>query len=225
MKHKNAHLLVGHWTRLRKGRAVPDQSDFDPRAIKPMLAHTFVIDASNPAQPLYRLAGTSLCQHFGGELKGTSFLDHWETNSATALTSLLRQGLRLKQPLCLLAIGAVLDAGMFEIETLLVPVAVRGGEPARYIGIMQVLGDTRSLYGRTIEFERLVGSQFIHEDAPVAKSRRMLPSGEITSLRQHPKAPHLRLVVSREAPERFEGEIIVAEVMEALARDDSKLVS
>src|SRR5579872_6867691 len=38
MKHKNSHLLVGYWGRLRKGRAVPDQTDIDPRAIKRMLS-------------------------------------------------------------------------------------------------------------------------------------------------------------------------------------------
>jgi len=227
MKHKNAHLLVGYWMRLKRGRAVPDQSDFDPRAIKPMLAHTFVLDATNPSQPIYRLAGTSLCQRFGGELKQTGFLEHWETNSASALASLMRQSLRQRQPLCLLAIGAALDAGMFEIETLLVPVAVNGGAPTRFIGVMQVLGDAAALYGRTIEFERLVGSQFVREEAAVQLQRRMPRPGEVTTIKQHPKAPHLRLVISRDEAEHFEGEIVIAEVMDALSRrnDDSKLVS
>ena len=34
MKHRNSHLLVGYWSRLRKGRDVPDQTDIDPRAIR-----------------------------------------------------------------------------------------------------------------------------------------------------------------------------------------------
>lgn len=227
MKHKNAHLLVGYWMRLRKGRAVPDQSDFDPRAIKPMLAHTFVLDAANPSQPIYRLAGTSICQLFGGERKQTDFLEHWEPNSASALSSLLRQALRLRQPICLLAIGAAFDAGMFEIETLLVPVSVSGGAPTRFIGVMQVLGDTTMLYGRSIEFERLVGSNFIREDVPVLSPKRLARPAQVTTIKQHPKAPHLRLVVSHDEPEHFEGEMILAEVMDALSRrdDDSKLVS
>jgi len=29
MKHKNSHLLVGYWSRLRKGREVPAQGDID----------------------------------------------------------------------------------------------------------------------------------------------------------------------------------------------------
>ena len=67
MKHKNSHLLVGYWSRLRKGRDVPDQTDIDPRAIKRMLPYVFILDAENPSRPIYRLAGTSLCERFGFE--------------------------------------------------------------------------------------------------------------------------------------------------------------
>src|SRR6185312_3268876 len=104
MKHKNSHLLVGYWSRLRKGRDVPDQTDIDPRAIKRLLSYTFILDCENPARPIYRLAGTALCERFGFELKGTSFLAHWESQSGMSLASLLRQSLKLAQPVCLSSI-------------------------------------------------------------------------------------------------------------------------
>ena len=110
MKHKNSHLLVGYWSRLRAGRDVPDQSDIDPRDIKRLLAYTFILDCENPARPTYRLAGTSLCERFGFELKGTGFLAHWESRSSLALASLLRQALKSRQPLCLSSIAATADS-------------------------------------------------------------------------------------------------------------------
>ena len=76
MKHKNSHLLVGYWSRLRSSRAVPDQADIDPRQIKRLLSYTFILDCENPQRPVYRLAGTGLCERFGFELKGTGFLAH-----------------------------------------------------------------------------------------------------------------------------------------------------
>src|SRR6202012_5590854 len=88
MKHKNSHLLVGYWSRLRRGRAVPDQTDIDPRQLKRMLSQVFILDVENAARPIYRLAGTGLCERFGFELKGTGFLAHWEAQSAQALSSL-----------------------------------------------------------------------------------------------------------------------------------------
>jgi len=106
MKHKNSHLLVGYWSRLRKGRDVPDQTDIDPRAIKRLLSYTFILDCENPGRPVYRLAGTALCERFGFELKGTGFLAHWEAQSGLSLSTLLRQALKLRQPVCISSVAA-----------------------------------------------------------------------------------------------------------------------
>jgi hypothetical protein len=202
MKHKNSHLLVGYWSRLRKGRAVPDQTDIDPRAIKRMLSQVFILDVENPQRPIYRLAGTALCQRFGFELKGTGFLAHWEPQSSLALASLLRQALKLKQPVCLTSIGASADCGMVEIETVLCPVSFNGEEPTRFIGLIQILSDQTQLGGKPIAFQRLAASQLIREDDPLPSFDSLppppasMPPGP-PSLRNHPRAPHLRLVVSQ----------------------------
>src|SRR5450432_2698446 len=168
MKHKNSHLLVGYWSRLRKGRDVPAQGDIDPRAIKRLLSYVFILDCANPARPIYRLAGTGLCERFGFELKGTSFLGHWESQSGLALASLLRQALKLGQPLCLSSIAATADNGMVELETILTPVSLSGGTPTRFFGMVQMLSDPAPLLGRSIAYERLVGSQLIQEDEPLS---------------------------------------------------------
>jgi hypothetical protein len=202
MKHKNSHLLVGYWSRLRKGRDVPDQTDIDPRAIKRLLSYTFILDYENPARPVYRLAGTALCERFGFELKGTSFLGHWESQSGLSLASLLRQAMNARQPVCLSSIAATADNGMVELETVLTPVSFNGGEPTRFFGMVQMLSDPTPLLGRAIAYERLVGSQLIQEDEPLAGQDQDLPPPPPPppSLRAHPKAPYLRLVVSQDSP-------------------------
>jgi hypothetical protein len=199
MKHKNSHLLVGYWSRLRKGRAVPDQTDIDPRAIKRMLSQVFILDVENPQRPIYRLAGTGLCQRFGFELKGTGFLAHWEPQSSLALASLLRQALKLRQPVCLTSIGASADCGMVEIETVLCPVSFNGEEPTRFIGLIQILSDQTQLGGKPIAFQRLAASQLVREDDPLPSFDNLPPPPPPgpPSLRHHPRAPHLRLVVSQ----------------------------
>jgi len=196
MKHKNSHLLVGYWSRLRRGRTIPDQLDIDPRAIKRMLSYTFILDCADPGRPIYRLAGTSLCERFGFELKGTSFLAHWESQSGLSLAPLLRQALRLGQPLCLSSVAATIDNGMAELETILTPVSFNGGAPARFFGLVQVLSDPTPLLGRAIAYERLVGSQLIQEDEPLPGYSQNPPPPP--PARSHPKAPWLRLVVSED---------------------------
>jgi hypothetical protein len=202
MKHKNSHLLVGYWSRLRKGREVPDQTDIDPRAIKRMLSQLFILDAINPGRPTYRLAGTGLCERFGMELKATPFLAQWEGQSAIALSSLLRQAMRVRQPVCLSSIGAGADSGMVEIETVLAPISFNRGEPTRLLGMTQVLSDVQQLGGRPVAFQRLVASQMIREGEPLANltAPPPPPPPAMQILRNHARAPHLRLVVSQDRP-------------------------
>jgi hypothetical protein len=229
MKHKNSHLLVGYWSRIRRGRALPDQTDIDPRAIKRMLSYVFILDAFDADRPLYRLAGTSLCERYGRELKGTNFLAHWESQSRTALTSLLRQSLRLKQPVCLSSIAATAECGMVELETVLAPVTFGPSEPSRFVGMVQIMSDATPLVGRVIAFERLVASQLVREGEPLTAFDAPPPPPPSETARSHPKAPYLRLVVNRDKPAtlHFEGEDFFKRMLDvfATAANEGELAS
>jgi hypothetical protein len=218
MKHKNSHLLVGYWSRIRNGRDVPDQTDIDPRAIKRLLPYVFILDAENPARPIYRLAGTAMCERFGFELKGTGFLAHWEAQSGMALGSLLQQALWLKQPVCLTSIGATADCGMVELETILLPIKFGESGPTRFMGMIQILSDITQLHGRPIAFQRLAASQIIREDDPrtIQNSNPPPPPPPPPVYRSHPRAPHLRLVVSHDRPAsvNFEAEDMLERMFE-----------
>jgi hypothetical protein len=196
MKHRNSHLLIGYWNRLRAERDVPDQSDIDPRAIKRMLSQVFILDARDPARAFYRLAGTKLCDRFGLELRGTSFYAHWEAQARERLVQLLRQSLHSKQPVWLSAIGTTANCAMLEMETLLAPLTSGAGAPQRFLGITQFLGDSTQLGGRPIAYERLIDSRLICEHEPLDR-----PQDPPAPFFNRPaRAPYLRLVVSREGP-------------------------
>jgi hypothetical protein len=219
MKHKNSHLLVGYWSRIRRGRALPDQTDVDPRAIKRMLSYVFILDATDFDRPLYRLAGTSLCERYGRELKGTNFLAHWESQSRTALTSLLRQSLRLRQPVCIASIAATVECGMVELETVIAPVTFGPGEPTRFIGMVQIMSDATPLVGRVIAFERLVNSQLVREGEPLTAFDAPPPPPPSETARSHPRAPYLRLIVDRDKPAtlHFDGEDFIKQMLDVFA--------
>ncbi len=220
MKHKNSHLLVGYWSRLRKGRTMPDQTDVDPRAIKRMLPYVFILDAADLERPLYRLAGTSLCERYGRELKGTNFLAHWESQSRAALSSLLRQALRLKQPVSISSIAATAECGMVELETVLAPISFGPGEPTRFLGLVQIMSDATPLVGRVIAFERLVASQLVREDEPLTAFDAPPPPPPADMARSHPKAPYLRLVINRDKPAtlHFDGEDLLKRMFDVFGR-------
>jgi hypothetical protein len=200
MKHRNSHFAVGYWGRIRRGRPAPDQSDIDPRALKRLLPFVFLLEARPAGNFVYRLAGTKLCERFGGELRGSNFLKHWDDESRGRLQTLLRQALTLKMPVCLTAIGATEDCRMIESEIVLMPITFGSSEPDRFLGVAQVLTDVTSLDGRPVTFERLTTGKLVREDEN-ATSEPPPPPAAGDGRRGHVRAPYLRLVSSNEARE------------------------
>jgi hypothetical protein len=199
MKHRNSHLLIGYWGRTRRGREVPDQSDIDPRAIKRMLSHIFILEVRDAAYPVYRLAGTALCDRFGQELRGTRFLSLWEARARETLLLLLRQSLTAKLPLCLSAVGETARSAI-EMETVLAPLTFGAGAPQRFLGITQFLGDCYQLGGAPITLQRLMASKVVREGEPLQSDVDPPAPPPFESSRTSGRTPHLRLVVSRDSP-------------------------
>jgi len=204
MKHRNSHFAVGYWSRLRQGRTTPDQADIDPKALKRLLPFVFLLDARRDGSFVYRLAGTTLCERYGTELRGKNFMAHWDAESRARLGVLLRQSLVSNTPVCLTSVGATEDCRMIEIETILMPISFGSGKAERFLGLAQVLTDVSPLVGRSISFERLVASSLVREDEEINTIELppppLPPADE--SWVKHPRAPHLRLVVSHDkAPE------------------------
>jgi hypothetical protein len=219
MKHRNSHFAVGYWSRLRQGRSVPDQADIDPKALKRLLPFVFLLEARSDGTFVYRLAGTTLCERYGGELRGRNFLSHWDAESRIRLNVLLRQSLAARTPVCLHSIGATEDCRMVELETVLMPVSFGGNEPQRFLAVAQILTDVAPLIGRNISFERLVASYLVREE----ETRRDIefpPSPPPPQLepRSRKRASHLRLVVSQNDPLRADAQEAVQKLLEFCSR-------
>lgn len=201
MKHRNSHLLIGYWSRLRNGRAVPDQLDVDPRAIKSILSRVFILDASDPTRPVYRLAGSAQCERYGLELKGRFFLAPWELSSRDAVISLLEESLTRCMPVCLSSRADAGGCGTLDIETVLAPISFGTEIPTRFLGVSHTLGDAGTARGFPVISERLVWSEVVREQALPAPTESgtaaPLPSqgGSATY-----KNSHLRLVINRDKP-------------------------
>jgi hypothetical protein len=193
MKHRNSHFAVGYWSRIRHGRPTPDQADIDPKALKRLLPFVFLLDGRE-GKFTYRLAGTTLCERYGTELRGRDYLSFWDPESRTRLPDLLRQSLRAHIPVCLASIAAADDCHMMEIETVLMPITFGSAQPERFLGVAQALSDVTPLLGRIVAFERLVTSKLLREEESAASSSPPPASREVW--RAHPRAPHLRLVTS-----------------------------
>lgn len=200
MKHRNNHFAVGYWSLIRRGRPAPDQSDVDPKALKRLLPVVFLLD-TRQSSFTYRLAGTTLCERYGGELKGRDFLGQWDRESRTRLPQLLKEALSASTPLCLTSVATTADCRMMEIETVLMPMTFNGEAPERFLGVAQALTDTLPLTSRSVAFERLVTSHLVREEDCVVNEAPLPPvaprpkRGSRTS-----RGAHLKLVVSQSQP-------------------------
>src|SRR5262249_14398412 len=108
---------------------------------------------------------------------------------------------------------------MVEMETILAPISFGDNAPTRFIGMVQVTGDASALAGRPIAFERLVGSQLIRESEPLSSfDAPPPPMPPFEPVRRHPRAPHLRLVISRDKPVPVHREAEMNVMMQRLIR-------
>jgi hypothetical protein len=211
MKHLNNHFAVGYWSLIRRGRPAPDQADVDPKALKRLLPFVSLLDARH-SHFVYRLAGTTLCERYGGELRGRDFLAQWDRDSRKRLSTLLHDALAESTPLCLTSVGTTADCRMIEIETVLMPVTFNGETPERFLGVAQVLTDATPLLGRSIAFEKLVTSDLVREgdcviSEPSAAPPPSPPPARRPRASRTARGAHLKLVVSQARPDRMRDEM------------------
>ena len=77
MRHKTSETLFAYWNGVRGEHLAPRQFQIEPAKISGILSSTFMLERLGPATYRYRLAGTTVCNMFGAELRGTNFLDGW----------------------------------------------------------------------------------------------------------------------------------------------------
>ncbi len=83
--------LADYWERLRAGREAPYRSEIDPRQFEGALEHMFILEHLGDANIRVRLAGMSLCEMMGMELRGMSLRALMRVEDRAALDAALAQ--------------------------------------------------------------------------------------------------------------------------------------
>lgn len=143
--------LLEYWERLRAGREVPLRSEIDPRQFEAALEHMFILEHLGESNIRIRLAGMSLCEMMGMELRGMSLRALMRVEDRAPLDSTLAQvlsgpavgylELEAHAPS-----GARRGAGM-----LLLPLRSDFGDISRILGCLRLRG-TRPEDGTPLRF-------------------------------------------------------------------------
>ncbi|SMF69616.1 hypothetical protein SAMN02982989_3829 [Xaviernesmea oryzae] len=134
MRNEASRRIFDYWTDLRGNRAAPLRTEIDPAALRHLLPHLFIATIDTDGRPVFRLAGTRICDLFAREFRGAAFAEAWLEDDRRSPIGIVHDVIRHEQP-------ALLDVGIsdgdvrHDYEMLLLP--VRSAEEA---GSDRVLG-------------------------------------------------------------------------------------
>ncbi|UWQ64341.1 PAS domain-containing protein [Leisingera caerulea] len=76
-----------YWTALRRGDDVPSRSQIDPRGLENILSHTFILERIAPGIARFRLAGSTVNDMAGMEVRGMPITAFFTTDARKQLSS------------------------------------------------------------------------------------------------------------------------------------------
>ncbi|MCE9521789.1 MAG: PAS domain-containing protein [Alphaproteobacteria bacterium] len=164
MRHSHSQLLLDLWRNERGEQTAPRKSAIEPRALKEHLAFAFLLKREAEDKFTFQLAGTGVCDLFGQELRGQSFVHLWADASRNAArTSLIRVS-NLSVPTVAVAVGETADLRPMPAEILLLPYADDRGEPTWILGHFQPLEPLSRLLGRKLVRMRMTANAILTGD-------------------------------------------------------------
>ncbi len=75
------HTLRSHWESLRTNGELPLRADIDPRQIPDVLDSLFIFERLNPQDVRVRIAGLTLCEMMGMEVRGQSPMSFFDDST------------------------------------------------------------------------------------------------------------------------------------------------
>jgi hypothetical protein len=129
--------LYDYWRRLKGARSAPERSEIDPAQIRDALADSFIIEVDPERCFPIRLCGTRLDALRLAEQKGKSFLDLWNEEDRSTLTTVLLTVIDGVAPVVAGVEGTASGGGdLLEMELLLLPLRHFGDTHARLLGAL-----------------------------------------------------------------------------------------
>jgi hypothetical protein len=181
MKQTTIQTLFAYWDGKRAGRVAPRRLEIEPARIAAILAETFMLECAG-GDYRYRLAGSRLCELFGYELRGTSFLAGWPDGDL-ALIERLMTAVCSDGNVAHLVIEAGIDARhRIELEVLLLPLLHVGDTIGRVIGAMSATSQPHWLDKGRLSSRRLLRHELVRPErladhgAPASGDSTLLPT-------------------------------------------------
>ena len=202
MKFPAIAQVDAYWEGLRRGRAMPDRAEVDPRGLEGALEFAFMLEQIAPSVGRMRVAGMHLADILGMEVRGMPLTAFFEPASRERVGQVLADVVTTPKVADLLLTS---DRGLgrpaLSARLYLAPLSNGDGNAMRVLGCLQSsggLGRTpRRFRVQLVQMRRIVSTE-THIPAPAAPVPAF--SEDAAIFRHAPrgsgpaKHPHLRLV-------------------------------
>ncbi len=139
MKHQATQTLFRYWNDLRGERSAPERNEFDPGAVRHILADTFIVEIDDEHRFPFRLAGTRVNALFDADQKGRSILEICRPEEARNLAGILLTVADGACPVVAGAAGAPTGHPECALELLFLPMRHYGKTHSRILGIIKMV--------------------------------------------------------------------------------------
>ena len=126
--------LRDYWDKLRRGRLAPFRAELDPREFEDALESMFILEHLGPGQIRVRLAGMSLCELMGMEVRGMPPEAFMTSEHRTSFTAHLNAALNGPNVVELDLEALDLSGQPIAAHMLLLPLRSDFGEVTRILG-------------------------------------------------------------------------------------------
>lgn len=164
MKHPLTKEVFAYWDRCRGTRLMPDRADIEPAEIRRALGDTFILALDSDIGHPFRLAGTRICDFFGQELKGRSFIGLWDPVSTAEIMKLLTCIIEERIGIVAGVTGRTEYGSETKFELLLLPLGRHDRLPNRALGLLVPIGNPywlgmQPVVALTLDELRYIGPQ------------------------------------------------------------------
>jgi len=174
MKQPVTRELFGYWNALRGSRLAPMRDDIDPGAIRSHLADIFLLTFDVAQAHPFRLAGSSVCELFGRELKHNAFASLWSPVSKPAIATLLHDISEDKAGAVAHVVGHNGENQTLDLEMILLPLIDRTEHTARLLGGLAPFGAPYWIGSRAIAAIDLAEVRYVGPTVDPARPPKLI---------------------------------------------------
>jgi hypothetical protein len=158
MKHPASREFFAYWDGKRGDARAPDRSDFDPNAVRELLADTFVLSCDAKADYPFRVAGTRVCALFGRDVKDRSFPALFASEARSEITEIVAAVADEMLPAIAGLTATTVRGARTHLELLLLPFNTRAHAPISLTGMLAPFEATGDVLGEL----NLTSWRYIH---------------------------------------------------------------